>query len=165
MISSPLRAGNASAGGSRRRVLGRATEDESSYISPTDTPTVTPRIPSPDALSEEESEVESVYDSMSSHSHGQSSPIEHNPPTPNLLDISLHSLRNAGNHYFGGRQQREEGEGSGSGSGESDETARPLRPEGRVLQGQGDSPPPPGYAPLDPHVYAGKSLPLALVVG
>jgi len=159
IISSPLRATNSgprpTAGGSRRRVLGRADEDESSYISPTDTPIVAPRIPSPDALSEEGSDGESVYDSMSSHSHGASSPLEHNPPTPNLLDISMHSLRNPG-HYFGGRQPSQEGEGSGSGSGESDETARPPRPELILQQAQGDSPPPPGYAPLDPHVYAGE---------
>ncbi len=167
-ISSPLRAGDAGSrpgpGGSRRRVLGRATEDEPTYISPTDTPTVTPRIPSPDALSEGESDVESAYDSRSSHSRGPSSPMEPNPPTPNLLDISLHSLRNTGSHYFGGRQQREEGEGSGSGSGESDETARPLQ-SGATHRGQGDSPPPPGYAPLDPHVYAGSTLFIQILNG
>ena len=161
-ISSPLRAADAgparTAGGSRRRVLGRALEDELSYISPTDAPTIATRIPSPDALSEEESDDESVYDSMSSHSHGESSPVEHNPPTPNLLDISLHSLRIRGNHDFGGRQQRDGGDGSGS--GESDETARPSLQDVSVQQGhtQGDSPPPPGYAPLDPHVYAGELL-------
>jgi len=162
-VSSPLRATDGrTAGGSRRRILGRADEDGPSYISPTDTPVVAPRIPSPDALSEGDSDGESAYDSMSSHSQGVSSPLEHNPPTPNLLDISLHSLRNRGGHYFAGRQQDGEASGSRSGSGESDETARPLRQErSRPAlgqgQGQGDSPPPPGYAPLDPHVYAGES--------
>ncbi|WVW78337.1 hypothetical protein I302_100291 [Kwoniella bestiolae CBS 10118] len=87
----------------------------------------------------------------------EQSPIEHNPPTPNLLDISMHSLRNGG-QYFGNRygnhsEEEGEGEGSGSGSGESDSTARPTR----LTLGNGNgngSPPPPGYAPLDPHVYA-----------
>ena len=159
IISSPLRSTGPTTGGSRRRVLGRADEDEPSYISPTDTPAIAARIPSPDALSEGGSDGESVNDSMSSHSHHISSPSEHNPPTPNLLDISLHSLRNTGSHYFGRRQEGEESgsrSGSGSGSGESGETARPPRPEIVVQQGQGDSPPPPGYAPLDPHVYAGE---------
>ncbi|WWC86808.1 uncharacterized protein L201_001687 [Kwoniella dendrophila CBS 6074] len=91
----------------------------------------------------------------------ESSPIEHNPPTPNLLDISMHSLRNNG-QYFEGRynnnnnRQNNEDEGNGSGSGESDSTARPSRltlgRNGSTINNT--SPPPPGYAPLDPHVYA-----------
>jgi hypothetical protein len=189
-VPSPLRGAEAGPGpataGSRRRALGRARDD---YASPTDAPQIGIRVPSPDALDyeiesrgnlteneeqdeeEEEGEGDSAYDSTSSQTAG--SPIEHNPPTPNLLDISLHSLRGNVHHYFGGRHnaqlaQRverssrrdseqmgerssaEDVEGgtdsrSGSGSGESDETARPANVS---------SPPPPGYAPLDPHVYA-----------
>ncbi|WVR04734.1 hypothetical protein IAU60_001745 [Kwoniella sp. DSM 27419] len=90
----------------------------------------------------------------------ESSPIEHNPPTPNLLDISMHSLRNQG--YFArynAQGEEVEGEGSGSGSGESDATARP-RPSRLSIGPSADanradtSPPPPGYTPLDRHVYA-----------
>ena len=56
----------------------------------------------------------------------------------------------------------EEGSGSGSGSGASDQTARPSRP----VMGARVSPPPPGYAPLDPDVYSGglpNDLPQELI--
>jgi hypothetical protein len=85
--------------------------------------------------------------------------MEHNPPTPNLLDISMHSLPHRGGYFAnlarGGEQvhdQDQDQDQDGGGSGESDETARPSRPAlGGPTSG---SPPPPGYAPLDPHVYA-----------
>lgn len=175
---SPLRASEAGPGpttaGSRRRVLGRA--GEVAYVSPSDTPEPGPRRPSADALehllSEDEEEESSEYTDEVSES--ASSPVEHNPPTPNLLDISMHSLRRDNTHYFGGRQRRESRDGSvrvqGEGSGEreegdsgesasSDETLRPRAgPGGRGVRGytSGESPPPPGYAPLDPNVYAGE---------
>lgn len=78
-------------------------------------------------------------------------------------------------HNFGGRQRSEDGSedgsdsedderfltartgggsGNGSGSGESDDTIRIS--QGTRAGPQGDSPPPPGYAPLDPHMYASK---------
>ncbi|ORY21295.1 hypothetical protein BCR39DRAFT_553959 [Naematelia encephala] len=163
VVPSPLRASDGGPGpttaGSRRRVLGRAHDDEPSYVSPTDTPQISARVPSPDALEyvDDGSEGEdSAYDSTSSHA-SHSMLLEHNPPTPNLLDISLHSLRNTRDHYFGGRQRREEeqrrvAENEESGSGESDETVRPFLAPPPL--GNGDSPPPPGYAPLDPHVYS-----------
>jgi hypothetical protein len=174
-VPSPLRATEGVGGGgpgpatagSRRRALGRASapaDDDvpRSYVSPTDTPQIGPRVPSVDALenlvSEEEDEVDvdeddSAYGSTASEA-GRSieSHLEHNPPTPNLLDISLHSLRNTGN-YFGNRPSHDEQDGSGS--GESDETARPSR----LTIGPphfDESPPPPGYAPLDPHVYSSE---------
>lgn len=171
-VPSPLRASEAGPGpsSSRRRALARGGGDDASYVSPTDTPMVTPRIPSPDALDhmqadhDDSAHAGSDYDSASSN--GDESTMEPNPPTPNLLDISLHSLRPGRMHYFGsrshdhgdeGEDNEGEGDGSGSGSAESDETARPARP---VMAGTGQrvSPPPPGYAPLDPNVYSGKSI-------
>lgn len=157
---SPLRRSEAGPGpataGSRRRALGR------DYVSPTDTPAIATRVP-PDDLEEVVSEEgeggdsDSVYDSASS-----GSAMEPNPPTPNLLDISLHSLR-ASRGYFGGREE----EGS-SGSG-SEETVRPGHGAStadsarNIHQGRGQSqsqaqvsPPPPNYAPLDPNVYSGE---------
>lgn len=164
-VPSPLRASEAGPGpsSSRRRALARGSSDDATtYISPTDTPTVTTRVPSPDALVDvsrqgpQTPDAGSEYESASSHS--EESIIEVNPPTPNLLDISLHSLRPGRTHYFGQRgngntHDDDEGddEGSGSGSAESDQTARPRRP----IMGQRVSPPPPGYAPLDPNVYSG----------
>ena len=166
-VPSPLRVSEAGPGpataGSRRRALARGGIESSSrtYVSPTDTPQIEPRVPSPDALENLVSDTESDQESDVSGVPGSvaSSPSDHNPPTPNLLDISMHSLRRTSDHYFGGRQSRDEdgGSGSGSGSGESDETARPPRPQ-IVMSGQveGDSPPPPGYAPLDPTRYASE---------
>jgi hypothetical protein len=147
-VPSPLRASEAGPGpsSSRRRALARG-----------DPPTVSTRVPSPDALAggdEDHSPDISEYES----SHSEDSVMEANPPTPNLLDISLHSLRPGRMHYFGNRDNNEsrddeddEGSGSGSGSAESDQTARPRR----LALGQRVSPPPPGYAPLDPNVYSG----------
>jgi hypothetical protein len=154
-VPSPLRASEAGPGpttaGSRRRVLGRAHEAPA-YVSPTDTPELGPRPPSgslENLLTDEEGS-----DYTDEASETPSSPLEHNPPTPNLLDISMHSLRRDNTHYFGGRQSRDEDSGE---SGSSDETMRPSRPR-IVLEGQaGGSPPPPGYAPLDPNVYASES--------
>lgn len=155
---SPLRASEAGPGpttaGSRRRVLGRAHETPA-YVSPSDTPEPGPRRPSADALEHLLSEDEgSEYTDEASDA--ASSPIEHNPPTPNLLDISMHSLRHNNTHYFGGRQPREEADSGESAS--SEDTLRPARPRVEIRDRvEGDSPPPPGYAPVDPNVYASES--------
>lgn len=158
-------------------------------MSPTDTPTIGPRVPREDALehllsdgSRSEGEVEdedrvSAYESSSEpggRRHSLESPsLEHNPPTPNLLDISMHSLprRQAyfsssyrqGGGEDGGRTEYldvpepEDGDGDGSGSGESGESDATARPTRLTLGPPRHSPPPPGYAPLDPHVYRGES--------
>ena len=161
VISSPLReSGTAGPGpttaGSRRRALGRGGLVESSYVSPTDTPVEGPRGPAPDALESLVSEDESENGSMYVRSESGSSTMEPNPPTPNLLDISMHSLHRPPGEYFESHyhddDEGEVEEGSGSGSGESDETARPE--QGRANR---PSPPPPGYAPLDPNVYSSES--------
>nr|XP_019047055.1 endosome protein [Kwoniella bestiolae CBS 10118]OCF25985.1 endosome protein [Kwoniella bestiolae CBS 10118] len=142
-----------------RRTFGRHSSS-SEYVSPTDLPTNQTRVPPSDVDDASGSGSEEELGSGSEDGlirEREQSPIEHNPPTPNLLDISMHSLRNGG-QYFGNRygnhsEEEGEGEGSGSGSGESDSTARPTR----LTLGNGNgngSPPPPGYAPLDPHVYA-----------
>ena len=168
-VPSPLRASEAGPGpttaGSRRRVLGRAGLESPSYVSPTDTPEPGPRPPSANAIEtlNSEDEGDSQYDSASEAS-AESSALEHNPPTPNLLDISMHSIRRTNNHYFGGRQRDDEEDGSGSGG--SSETARPPRPQVVYRQASdGDSPPPPGYAPLDPNVYAGESREMKMEKG
>lgn len=166
-VPSPLRASEAGPGpsSSRRRALARGGDESGLYVSPTDTPMVTPRIPSPDALDhvqhEDEDSAHAGSDFDSASSNGDESTMEPNPPTPNLLDISLHSLRPGRMHYFGNRVpdhgddgEDGEGEGDGSGSAESDDTARPARPV-MASTGQRISPPPPGYAPLDPNVYSG----------
>ncbi|BEI84160.1 hypothetical protein CcaverHIS002_0407640 [Cutaneotrichosporon cavernicola] len=103
----------------------------SSYRSPTDTPQIEARVPDVEDL-----------DSDGSDSDTGSARSPPNPPTPNVLDISMNSLRvtsESGTH---------ESENSG-------ETARPrtLQREPSLGPPQ-DSPPPPGYAPLDPHVYS-----------
>nr|XP_019008380.1 endosome protein [Kwoniella pini CBS 10737]OCF47161.1 endosome protein [Kwoniella pini CBS 10737] len=141
---SPLRAASANeAGPSRpRRTFGQIAahgtgDDEASSVNQS-------RNPSSELdESASEEDIGSEDDSQDKIGERESSPIEHNPPTPNLLDISMHSLRNNG-QYFGNRyshQEDVEGEGSGSGS---------VNGVGR----SDTSPPPPGYAPLDPHVYA-----------
>jgi len=167
-VPSPLRASEAGPGpsSSRRRALARGgRDDNTAYFSPTDTPTVATRVPSPDALdhgasSQTRTPEDGSDDSRSEHS--EESVIEHNPPTPNLRDISLGPLRNGRQQYFGhdngdddDGEDEDSGSGSGSGSGDaaSDQTARPSRP---VMGGPRVSPPPPGYAPLDPNVYSGK---------
>ncbi|WVQ83183.1 hypothetical protein IAT38_005322 [Cryptococcus sp. DSM 104549] len=158
----------------------------SQYFSPTDTPQIEARVPPfVDSEGDADDDHSSAYDSPPSPSapshheehaererqrerereqeqerEREQSPIEHNPPTPNLLDISMHSLRNVGQYFGeryghgrGGQHDEAEGEGDEAGSGESDETARPRRMT--LGSGRNDpSPPPPGYAPLDPHVYA-----------
>ena len=155
-VSSPLRGDDAEAGpattGSRRRALARpaaGVEESPSpspepYRSPTDTPQPGPRPPPPDETLEAletlaSEDGDAGYESVS---ESPSSPGEHNPPTPNLLDISMHSIRR-NEHYFGDRE-------GDSGSGESSATERPSTPPP-----QRSSPPPPGYAPLDPNRYGG----------
>jgi hypothetical protein len=171
-VPSPLRASEAGPGpsSSRRRALARGGDGDDAYFSPTDTPTVATRVPSPGAL--DQSDVNRTPDADSEDgSVSEESIIEVNPPTPNLLDISLGPLRHGRRHYFGSNRDRDEdedegeedeGSGSGSGSGASDQTARPSRP----LMGARVSPPPPGYAPLDPNVYSGglpNDLPQELI--
>ena len=185
-VSSPLRNGRGegalpgpgpTTAGSRRRALGSrdlAVEHSSStkmYVSPTDTPAVGPRVPDPDALESLLSDEESGDESVRSES--DSSTMSPNPPTPNVLDISMHSLHLRDGQYFDSRfrdvediededeieeegVEAEGGSGSGSGSGESDATARPGQ---AVPHGQQESPPPPGYAPLDPNMYASERIP------
>ncbi|ORX33994.1 concanavalin A-like lectin/glucanase domain-containing protein [Kockovaella imperatae] len=180
-VSSPLReqASRAAPGpgpttaGSRRRALGRnAIVESSNYVSPTDTPSLGPRPPAADALeslmSEEEASDQSRRRGRYVRSDSESSAMEPNPPTPNLLDISMHSLHLPSGQYFEQHlrnrtdntdsdedeeeeledEGQEEG-GNGSGSGESDATARPG-----AQASTRQSPPPPGYAPLDPNMYA-----------
>lgn len=168
-VPSPLRSGGAHAGpgpeteGRRRRALARETaqvEDEeaspplSPYVSPTDTPAVEARVP---PLDDSDYQHPSDSEGGDSDSNDGLSPSEHNPPTPNLLDISLHSIRQHDREptYFGGRSRDGSGSGSGSGSGESEATVRPEQ-SGTVAQTQ-TSPPPPGYSPLDPVVYSRTS--------
>ncbi|KAK8847517.1 hypothetical protein IAR55_005375 [Kwoniella newhampshirensis] len=171
-VSSPLRASEAGPGpstvGSRRRALGRAANDDgdgTTHISPTDTPSIEACVPSAGGMEyldsaddgEDDDEDADFYDDAltSPARDRETSPIEHNPPTPNLLDISMHSLRNGG-HYFGTHYAHDGESGDGNRSGESDETARPSRltlGPARMSR-TNSSPPPPGYAPLDPHVYA-----------
>lgn len=92
--------------------------------------------------------------------------LPHNPPTPNLLDISLSTLR--GDSFFGLNHRAEGGGEEGltpyhavpdhrytphhptpsSSSASSSSTARP-RPTSSTAEVS-----PPGYSPLDPVVYA-----------
>lgn len=150
-ISSPLRDGPPQ---SRRAALAEAVG--TSYISPTDTPLVAPRVPAVE-------ELESSDESSSQASSMRSPP---NPPTPNVLDISMQSLRGE-QSYFSRRAQRaaaEDEEPSGASSatsGDSGSTARPSMVREPSLGPPEDSPPPPGYAPLDPHVYS-QGLPADL---
>lgn len=98
--------------------------------------------------------------------------LPHNPPTPNLADISLHTLRT--DSFFGGREpapvagadgltpysaitdHRTRSSRTSSSSHSSSATARPPAGAGahgtRVENGSQTSPP--GYSPLDPVVYA-----------
>lgn len=99
------------------------------------------------------------------------SPLPHNPPTPNVLDISLRSIRphQESAAYFGGRAGRDQTE-------VSSDIARRRERRRRRAEAQGDSQrqhgletrlhalvsgaigqsdqPPPGYSPLDPNVYS-----------
>jgi hypothetical protein len=87
--------------------------------------------------------------------------VSPNPPTPNHLDISLRSLR-GDRSYFARRQASEttsDATSTGSSSrsdnsGNSGSTLHPPAPRSPSLGPPADSPPPPGYAPLDPHVYS-----------
>ncbi|GAA5988144.1 hypothetical protein JCM11641_003610 [Rhodosporidiobolus odoratus] len=139
-----------------------------SAASNTSSRTITPPHPHPEAqglLREgqlgggEEEDYDEDYD--------QSGPA--NPPTPGLLDISLHSL-----HRFPERVEDDEEElGDGQLTDEEaeeeeeevveeedeEERERQATSEGdgvrnRVGRGAGGSPPPPDYNPIDPHMYA-----------
>ncbi|GAA5901810.1 hypothetical protein JCM8208_003594 [Rhodotorula glutinis] len=100
----------------------------------------------------------------------------HNPPTPGLLDISLHSMHRFPDALLESDEDAEgEGEGEGEGSEvaeregedderEPDETTRLVdveasREERRAARTQGDgasarSVSPPAYNPVDPYMYA-----------
>jgi hypothetical protein len=96
--------------------------------------------------------------------------LPHNPPTPNHLDISLHSLHDheRSDSYFGGRATRDrESHHSGSSRGSDATVTQTRRGHTRNRSGWGPAAehllpgpsaasdrPPPGYSPLDPHVYS-----------
>lgn len=131
----------------------RHPAEASSYRSPTDTPQVEARVPEVEDLESEDGE---------SVSSVRSPP---NPPTPNVLDISMASLRGE-QSYFNRRSSPNESDTSESGrTNESENSGSTVRPaEMRREPSLGppeDSPPPPGYAPLDPHVYS-QGLPADL---
>ncbi|GAA5832786.1 hypothetical protein JCM11251_005763 [Rhodosporidiobolus azoricus] len=92
----------------------------------------------------------------------------HNPPTPGLLDISLHSM-----HQFPTRLDDDDDDSDEEGGGDEVRDEEEQENEGaeggeeqRLLtEGAGDgrqgaarngapSPPPPEYNPIDPHMYA-----------
>ncbi|GAA6010627.1 hypothetical protein JCM10207_007772 [Rhodosporidiobolus poonsookiae] len=80
----------------------------------------------------------------------------HNPPTPGLLDISLHSMHRFPERLDDGDSDDEGAEGEGEAEEEEEEddgeAEGPRREEAGA--GRGTSPPPPEYAPIDPHMYA-----------
>ena len=214
-VPSPLR-GEAGPGpstaGSRRRALTRprdeadeAGDEGIEYVSPTDTPYEGPRVPSTDEVEDLTSESDIEHDDSRRGQLEPESPMEHNPPTPNPLDFSLHSLKPRLGQYFpsnrqsarrDGEEEEEEDEGyssdgsdehlvpahqreeqdarlspggrsgrSGNSQAGSDDTIRPTQTQGGREQEQeqrsplgppSGSPPPPGYAPLDPNMYAGE---------
>lgn len=152
---SPLRSGEGGPGPSTQRNQAGGTN----YVSPTDTPLVAPRVPPADV----DIVSDDGYDSATSAASSHRSP--HNPPTPNVLDISLHSLR--GENYFerSGRTSATTSDSSNrslapsaaesrASSGRSSSTARPNIDRVPSYGPPADSPPPPGYAPLDPHMYS-----------
>ncbi len=163
----------------------RDSTDQLRYHSPTDRPELTRAFPSTvgEAVGPHSSEYEDYEDSDSDegthtgeiYGSNPTSPSEsslpHNPPTPNRLDISLHDLHDheRSASYFGGRGNRSRGDSHSGSSRESDATVTQTRrahtrsrsawavePE-HVLPvlAAGDRPPP-GYSPLDPHVYSGE---------
>ncbi len=194
---SPLRVGSPSNGGDagpsrvhrRNRRASRLSQDPARYHSPTDQPDLQRRFPQidggEDAYSDGSDSASEVSNGAQGHysvgSSPESSPLLHNPPTPNGIDISLRSLHQHSRSasYFGGRAEaRDEGEAA-AGSGSSDATLRPgavqaqngvttrnaqgwpASAHNRVVAGvaAGDQPPP-GYSPLDPHVYQGEQAEL-----
>jgi hypothetical protein len=115
-----------------------------------------------------------MYDG-SRHSPG-GSPLPHNPPTPNVLDISLRSIRRHQESpaYFGGRANRPEAESpadaarieerrrrrtaAAGGRARNDGLEARLQALVSGVFGQQNDQPPPGYSPLDPNVYSRKYL-------
>lgn len=145
-VPSPLRAGMAGPGPSTARNQTLAGEPApTSYVSPTDTPMVAPRVPPVDTI-----DIGDENDAIISPA---------NPPTPNRLDISLDSLR--GDRSYFSRQRSSGSESASDRSGDSEQTVRPNVRRSPSLGPPQDSPPPPGYAPLDPHVYS-QGLPADL---
>ncbi|GHJ85562.1 hypothetical protein NliqN6_1964 [Naganishia liquefaciens] len=100
------------------------------------------------------------------------SPLPHNPPTPNVLDISLRSLHHHQESpaYFGGRANRPQTDASTETTRAEErrrrraarqmDSARNDGLEARLqalvsgVLGQQSDQPPPGYSPLDPNVYS-----------
>lgn len=127
----------------------------SSYVSPTDRPSSQTRVP-PFVISSSSSsasgsvdegdivdgEDESATTPLDAELDREQSPIEHNPPTPNLLDISMHSIRG---QYFPSQFT----------SPQDPPVSHSVpSPAPGPSRSNSEFPPPPGYAPLDPHVYA-----------
>lgn len=113
-----------------------------------------------------------MYDG-SRHSPG-GSPLPHNPPTPNVLDISLRSIRHHQESpaYFGGRANRPEADSLADATRYEERRRRRTAAQGDRARndgldarlqalvsgvfGQQNDQPPPGYSPLDPNVYSRK---------
>lgn len=121
-----------------------------------------------------------MYDG-SRHSPG-GSPLPHNPPTPNVLDISLRSLHRHQESpaYFGGRANRTQMDSSANAARSEErrrrraarqpDNARNDGLEARLqalvsgVFGQQSDQPPPGYSPLDPNVYSREFVCFAIVL-
>lgn len=104
------------------------------------------------------------------------SPLPHNPPTPNVLDISLRSLHHHQESpaYFGGRASRSQADAPADAArieerrrrraarqaerGHNDGLEARLQALVSGVFGQQSDQPPPGYSPLDPNVYSRKSV-------
>ncbi|GAA5848572.1 hypothetical protein JCM5353_003274 [Sporobolomyces roseus] len=102
-----------------------------------------------------------------SHSAGEEVDQEddegiHNPPTPGLLDISLHSI-----HRFPNRPEEDDSDSSERDRSDGSESEEEIEPERNLEQrllrevarerGETDSTrsvSPPAYHPIDPHMYA-----------
>lgn len=142
----------------RARALTPPSDLSSPYISPVDRDeprVVLPASASPDSSGDEAGSAGSLDNSddgvdvePGDDDDEYGSPLPHNPPTPNLLDISLHSLRDQGAAFFGGRGTSGRGGPSGSatnadhrlstitstsseGTDSTGSTARPIGPHSR----------------------------------
>lgn len=89
-----------------------------------------------------------------------------NPPTPGLLDISLHSLHRFPQEMLSDDEDAEDRTGSASGSGSSgsrspaseEEPLVPTRTTSRAVGPSGSSTDPPAYFPVDPNVRASAHI-------
>nr|ODN89521.1 endosome protein [Cryptococcus depauperatus CBS 7841] len=155
-VSSPLRPTEIDGvRGSRSssRVYGPTFDVFPSYVSPTDTPISGTRVPPVEIISSSASSVSAGERAESEREQSPLNSLEHNPPTPNLLDISMHSLR--GGHFFPSNFTSSDAANPAPLTSESPSAHRrqTCNPSTALIPNS-DSPPPPGYAPLDPHVYA-----------